>query len=80
MNSQVQEKILEQLSGIIETAGFEAVNDEKTEYKNEKIAFKIGLNRRRHFHFKGDFRAAANRPLVSDYCTDGYFQLVLFPA
>ena len=40
MNSQVQEKILEQLSGIIETADFKA-NEDKTEYKNEKIAFKI---------------------------------------
>ncbi|MBO5105889.1 MAG: hypothetical protein J6C29_03225 [Clostridia bacterium] len=41
MNSQVLEKILEQLSGIIETAGFKA-NEDKTEYKNEKVAFKIG--------------------------------------
>lgn len=40
MNSQVLEKILEQLSGIIETAGFKA-NEDKTEYKNEKVAFKI---------------------------------------
>lgn len=40
MNSQVQERILEQLNGIIETAGFVA-NEDKTEYKNEKIAFKI---------------------------------------
>lgn len=40
MNSQVQEKILEQLSGIIETAGFKA-NDDKTQYQNEKIAFRI---------------------------------------
>ena len=41
MNSQVQEKILEQLNAIIEIANFKAVNEEKTEYKNEKIAFKI---------------------------------------
>lgn len=40
MNSQVQEKILEQLSGIIETASFKA-NEDKTQYQNEKIAFKI---------------------------------------
>ena len=40
MNSQVQEKILEQLNGIIETAGFKA-NEDKTQYQNEKIAFKI---------------------------------------
>lgn len=40
MNSQVQERILEQLNGIIETAGFKA-NEDKTEFKNEKIAFKI---------------------------------------
>lgn len=40
MNSQVQEKILEQLAGIIEAANFKA-NEDKTEYKNEKIAFKI---------------------------------------
>ncbi len=43
MNSQVQEKILEQLAGIIETADFKA-NEDKTEYKNEKIAFKISHN------------------------------------
>lgn len=40
MNSQVQEKILEQLNGMIETAGFKA-NEDKTEFKNEKLAFKI---------------------------------------
>ena len=40
MNIQVSERILEQLSGIIEKAGFKAIND-NTEYKNEKIAFKI---------------------------------------
>ena len=40
MNSQVQDKILEQLNGIIETAGFKA-NEDKTQYQNEKIAFKI---------------------------------------
>ena len=41
MNSQVQEKILEQLSGIIETAGF-SPNEDKTQYKNDRMAFKIG--------------------------------------
>ena len=40
MNSQVLEKILEQLNGIIETANFKA-NEEKTQFQNEKIAFKI---------------------------------------
>ena len=43
MNSQVQERILEQLNGIIETAGFKA-NEDKTEFKNEKLAFKISHN------------------------------------
>lgn len=47
MNSQVLEKISEQLCGIIETAGFTANNEEKTEYKNEKIAFKIGHDEER---------------------------------
>ena len=41
MNSQVLDKILEQLNGIIETAGFKA-NEDKTEFKNEKLSFKIG--------------------------------------
>ena len=41
MNSQVQEKILEQLSGIIETAGF-SPNEDKTQYQNDRMAFKIG--------------------------------------
>ena len=41
MNSQVQEKILEQLNGINEMAGFNA-NEDKTEYQNGKVAFKIG--------------------------------------
>ena len=40
MNSQVKERILEQLKGIIETAGFKA-NEDNTQYQNEKIAFKI---------------------------------------
>jgi len=40
MNSQVQEKILEELNGIIETAGFKP-NEDKTQYQNEKVAFKI---------------------------------------
>jgi hypothetical protein len=40
MNSQIQERILEQLNGIIETAGFKA-NDDKTQFQNDKIAFKI---------------------------------------
>lgn len=48
MNSQVQEKILEQLSGIIETAGF-IPNEDKTEYKNDKIAFKIGHDEEKKF-------------------------------
>ncbi len=43
MNSQVRDKILEQLSGIIETAGFKA-NEDNTQYQNEKIAFKISHN------------------------------------
>lgn len=41
MNSQVLEKITEQLSGIIESGGFKA-NDEKTVYTSDKISFKIG--------------------------------------
>ena len=40
MNSQVLERILEQLKGVIETSGFNA-NEDKTEFKNEKLAFKI---------------------------------------
>lgn len=48
MNSLVLEKILEQLSGIIETAGFKA-NEDKTEYKNEKIAFKISHDEEKKF-------------------------------
>lgn len=46
MNSQVQEKILEQLKGIIETAGFKP-NEDNTIYQNEKIAFKISHNEER---------------------------------
>lgn len=41
MNSQVAEKITEQLSGIIETYEFKQVDD-KNEYKNDRLAFKIG--------------------------------------
>lgn len=40
MNIQIKTRILEQLNGIIETAGFKT-NEDQTEYKNEKIAFKI---------------------------------------
>jgi hypothetical protein len=43
MNVQVLDRILEQLNGIIETAGFKA-NEDKTEFKNEKLAFKISHN------------------------------------
>ena len=43
MNIQVKEKILEQLNGIIETAGFKA-NEDNTQYQNEKVAFKISHN------------------------------------
>jgi len=43
MNSQVAEKIIEQLSGIIETNSFKAVN-ENLEYKNDRLAFKIEHN------------------------------------
>ncbi len=46
MNSQVLEKITEQLSGIIEGASFKP-NKDKNEYKNEKIAFKISHNEER---------------------------------
>ncbi len=40
MNSQVLEKIVEQLSGLIESAGFTS-NEDGTEYKNDRYAFKI---------------------------------------
>lgn len=40
MNSQVAEKIIEQLSGIIETNNFKAVG-ENIEYKNDRLAFKV---------------------------------------
>lgn len=40
MNSQVLEKITEQLSGIIESGAFTA-NDEKTIYTNDRLSFKI---------------------------------------
>lgn len=40
MNSNILERITEQLSGVIEMANFKA-NEDKTEYKNEKVAFKI---------------------------------------
>lgn len=43
MNSQVLEKITEQLSGIIESAGFEP-NEDGTVYKNNRYAFKISHN------------------------------------
>lgn len=43
MNSQIKEKILEQLNGIIETAGFKP-NEDNTQYQNDKIAFKIDHN------------------------------------
>lgn len=40
MNSQILEKITEQLNGIIESGDFKP-NDEKTVYTNDKISFKI---------------------------------------
>ena len=43
MNVQVLDRILEQLNGIIDTADFKA-NEDKTEFKNEKLAFKISHN------------------------------------
>lgn len=46
MNSQVLEKITEQLSGIIEGASFKA-NKDKSEYKNEKVSFKISHDEER---------------------------------
>ena len=43
MNVQALDRILEQLNGIIDTADFKA-NEDKTEFKNEKLAFKISHN------------------------------------
>lgn len=46
MDSKVLEKIVEQLTGLIESTGFVASAD-KTEYKNERYAFKIAHDEER---------------------------------
>lgn len=46
MNSQILEKITEQLKGIIESGNF-AVDDEKTVFTNDKLSFKISHDEER---------------------------------